>query len=327
MNPQAIRTIHAALDAGVRLLDTAINYCMAASEMGRNERLVAKALDTWSGTPMTFSWCAKGKTAGRTTSPTCTTAARRISGGRARPRCGPWASRSVALHAPCPRSPGAAGGVRRRCSADLQAEGKIQMVGVSNLGRRQLATTARTIVDIAAVDNNLAPARRGALPLARVCEAEEIALLAWAPLGGQVGATTLKNSQPAVSAIAAARGTSPHVVALAWCLAQAANVIPIPSARRPETILDSVTAWDLTLTPEEFGIHRRRQPGGRSARRPAGTPLRAHRLGDVVIVELQSPRKTGAGGGGPPARVDPAWGRANWKRTTGFEPATLTLAR
>ena len=45
----AIRTIHAALDGGARLVDTAVNYCMQASEMGRSERLVAKALKSWGG--------------------------------------------------------------------------------------------------------------------------------------------------------------------------------------------------------------------------------------------------------------------------------------
>src|SRR3954447_1817447 len=41
---QAIRTIHAALDAGVNLVDTADAYCLDESEVGHNERLIAKAL-------------------------------------------------------------------------------------------------------------------------------------------------------------------------------------------------------------------------------------------------------------------------------------------
>src|SRR5919107_4975450 len=40
----AIRTIHAALDAGVNLIDTADAYCLDDTEVGHNERLVAKAL-------------------------------------------------------------------------------------------------------------------------------------------------------------------------------------------------------------------------------------------------------------------------------------------
>src|SRR5437588_10584721 len=45
----AVRTVHAALDAGVRLIDTAINYCTNASELGYNEALVNRALTSWSG--------------------------------------------------------------------------------------------------------------------------------------------------------------------------------------------------------------------------------------------------------------------------------------
>ena len=41
---QSIRTIHAALDAGVNLIDTADAYCLDATETGHNERLIAKAL-------------------------------------------------------------------------------------------------------------------------------------------------------------------------------------------------------------------------------------------------------------------------------------------
>src|SRR3954470_13111085 len=41
---QAIRAIHAALDAGVTFLDTADVYCLDDSEIGHNERLIARAL-------------------------------------------------------------------------------------------------------------------------------------------------------------------------------------------------------------------------------------------------------------------------------------------
>ena len=41
-------------------------------------------------------------------------------------------------------------------------------------------------------------------------------------------------------------------MALAWSLAQAPNIIPIPSARRPETILDSLGAVDLQLSADEL---------------------------------------------------------------------------
>ena len=46
---RAVATIHAALDAGVTLLDTADAYCRDEGETGHNERLVARALAGWNG--------------------------------------------------------------------------------------------------------------------------------------------------------------------------------------------------------------------------------------------------------------------------------------
>jgi aryl-alcohol dehydrogenase-like predicted oxidoreductase len=54
--------------------------------------------------------------------------------------------------------------------------------------------------------------------------------------------------------IAAARGVSPQQVCLAWELAKSPTVVPIPGASRPESILDSVRAADLTLTEDECAV-------------------------------------------------------------------------
>ena len=44
---RAVGVLHAALDAGVTLLDTADAYCLDAADTGHNERLIARALSTW----------------------------------------------------------------------------------------------------------------------------------------------------------------------------------------------------------------------------------------------------------------------------------------
>src|SRR5206468_10720830 len=46
---RAIAVLHAAFDSGVTFLDTADAYCWDTSEAGHNERLIARALATWSG--------------------------------------------------------------------------------------------------------------------------------------------------------------------------------------------------------------------------------------------------------------------------------------
>jgi aryl-alcohol dehydrogenase-like predicted oxidoreductase len=55
-----------------------------------------------------------------------------------------------------------------------------------------------------------------------------------------------------VGRVAAERGVSPQRVALAWLLSLSDTVLPIPGARRPETILDSVAAAELELTADEL---------------------------------------------------------------------------
>jgi aryl-alcohol dehydrogenase-like predicted oxidoreductase len=52
--------------------------------------------------------------------------------------------------------------------------------------------------------------------------------------------------------VADERGVSPHQVALAWLLSLSPVMVPIPGASRPESILDSVKAVELELTPEEL---------------------------------------------------------------------------
>ncbi len=250
---QAIRTIHAALDAGVRVLDTAVNYCMSEKEMGRNEQLVAKALASWPGHSDDVLVVCKGGNRRTDDKPYV------HDGRRANLR---WSCETTLralgverlglymLHAPDPAVPLAES---IGALAELRQEGKIEMVGASNLGRRQLAE-ARAIVDIVCVENNLSPGETAALPLAKVCEKDGIAFLAYRPLGGQGGASELLKRSPALTAIAANRNVSPQRVALAWSLAQAGNIIPIPSARRPETILDSIQAQDLVLSAEELAL-------------------------------------------------------------------------
>src|SRR4026209_641893 len=46
---RAIEVLHAAFDGGVTFLDTADAYCLDDSEVGHNERLIARASDTWTG--------------------------------------------------------------------------------------------------------------------------------------------------------------------------------------------------------------------------------------------------------------------------------------
>jgi aryl-alcohol dehydrogenase-like predicted oxidoreductase len=245
----AIRTIHAALDAGVNLIDTADAYCLDESEVGHNERLIAKALRDRRDDVLVAT---KG---GHTRVGT----AWELDGSREHLRAACEASlRALGTdridlyqyHRPDPEVPYAEsiGALK-----ELQDEGKIRWVGISNANREQI-DEARGIVEIVAVQNELSldftsPLAKGEVA---VCEEHGIAFLPWSPLGGAGDAAEAPGRHNPVKDAGAAHGVSPQRVALAWLLALSPAIVPIPGARRVETITDSIGAAELTLSDDEI---------------------------------------------------------------------------
>ncbi|MCE1173599.1 MAG: aldo/keto reductase, partial [Propionibacteriales bacterium] len=86
------------------------------------------------------------------------------------------------------------------------------------------------------------------------CAKLGIAFLPWSPLGGIRRAADLGSRHDAFGQIAADHGVSPQQVALAWELALAPVVIPIPGASRAASIQDSVHAVDLVLSEDEVAL-------------------------------------------------------------------------
>ncbi len=248
---QAVRTVHAALDAGVTLVDTADAYCLGADDVGHNERLLARALASWSGDRDSVLIATKG---GHTRPPDGSWA---LDGSRKHLRAACEASlralgvEAIGLyqfHRPDPQVPWAesVGALE-----ELRQEGKVQLAGVSNADPHQIREAA-SITSLAAVQNELSPRFRSSEPEVDLCAAEGIAFLPWSPLGGVGKAGDLGSTHAAYAEVAAERGVSPQQVCLAWLLAKAPVVIPIPGARRVESILDSVAAAELQLSPEEL---------------------------------------------------------------------------
>ena len=247
---QALRTIHAALDEGITLIDTADAYCRDANDVGHNEQLIAEALSTWGGDRDSILVATKG--------------------GHVRGGDGAWLlnGRPEYLRQACEASLRALGvetidlyqyhrpdpdvpvAESVGALAELQAAGKVRMVGVSNLNIEQI-TQARSVATVVSVQNEYSPAFTSSADEVAYCDREGIAFLAWSPLGGMGAAGTLGKRFPGFAAVAERRGVSPQQVALAWVLAGSATAIPIPGSSRPETIRDSAAAIELTLTPEE----------------------------------------------------------------------------
>ncbi len=246
----AIRTVHAALDHGVTLIDTADVYCMDHTDIGHNERLIRKALSRWSGNRDAVTVATKaGLTRPdgrweRNGSPehiraACDASLRAL---------GADPIDLYQFHAPDPKVPfpESVGAFR-----ELQDAGKVRWLGLSNVTVAQIEAAAG-IADVKAVQNRLSPFFREAIRdgVLGHCDAREIAFLAYSPVGG--GRLNRKlPGHPVVGAIADARGASPHAVVLAWVLAKSPSVIVIPSARSPAHAVDSGDAAEIRLLPEE----------------------------------------------------------------------------
>ncbi|MFP3394034.1 aldo/keto reductase, partial [Brevibacillus sp. SIMBA_076] len=84
------------------------------------------------------------------------------------------------------------------------------------------------------------------------CEEHGLAFLAWGPLGGMRAAKGLGGAAAAAAAVAERHGVSPQRVALAWLLSRSPVLIPIPGARRPESVRDSASSADLVLDGDDL---------------------------------------------------------------------------
>jgi aryl-alcohol dehydrogenase-like predicted oxidoreductase len=136
---------------------------------------------------------------------------------------------------------------------ELLDAGRIRLAGISNanIGQIELARSILGEGNLASVQNEFSPAFRSSEGELRHCAGAGIAFLPWSPLGGIGRAGDLGAKHSAVQEIADTHGVSPQQVTLAWMLALAPVVVPIPGASRPESITDSAQAAGLVLTGGE----------------------------------------------------------------------------
>ena len=247
---QAVRTIHAALDAGVTLIDTADAYCIDDSDTGHGERLVAKALAAWPGDRDRVLVATKGghTRPGREWGLDGRPEYLRQACEASLERLGVEAIGLYQFHRPDPKVPFAES---VGALAELKAAGKVRLVGLSNVSVDQI-NQARQLVEVASVQNEFSPRFRRSEGELVFCAAQRIAFLPWSPLGGIGRGRDLGGRHRAFAEVADAHGVSPQQVALAWELAKAPVVIPIPGSSRPETILDSAAAASLRLSADEL---------------------------------------------------------------------------
>ncbi|MGX1114981.1 aryl-alcohol dehydrogenase-like predicted oxidoreductase [Streptomyces ambofaciens] len=107
---------------------------------------------------------------------------------------------------------------------------------------------------LVSVQNQFSPAFRSSRRELEHCAELGIAFLPWSPLGGIANAKDLAARHGVFQRVADEIGASVHQVALAWQLALAPVVIPIPGASRPASIRDSAAAAAVELTPQQVAL-------------------------------------------------------------------------
>ena len=128
---------------------------------------------------------------------------------------------------------------------DLQSEGKIHLIGLSNVTREHIER-ARKIAQIVSVQNRYSVFDREWEHVVDYCEQNRIAFIPWFPLGaGGVGHEVL-------SRIAQAHRVKPIQVAIAWLLQRSPYMLPIPGTSSVEHVEENVAAAALRLSEEEF---------------------------------------------------------------------------
>jgi aryl-alcohol dehydrogenase-like predicted oxidoreductase len=253
---QLAETVQAAVAAGVTLFDSADAYGpgdeLGAGAQGANERLIAGLLDELGLRDQVFL---------------------ATKGGHVRTEGGGWALDSGAAHL--------RGAVDASLTSlgveqialwqhhrpdpnvdyadvigtlkEIHDSGKVRMIGLSNADGDQIRAAYDVLgAALVSVQNQFSPAFRSSRPEIDVCEELGLAFLPWSPLGGLGDAKELAAKYPAFQEVADAHAVSAQQVALAWELAQSPVVIPIPGAKRPQSITDSAAAADLQLNPDEL---------------------------------------------------------------------------
>mgnify|MGYP006171830007 FL=1 len=255
----AIPAIHTALDAGVTLLDTADIYAPTWDAFGHNEVFVAEALRTWSGTKeqknkvviATKAGISRqpGERWGRNGSLDYLLRAAEASAGR-------LGVEKIDLWQHHRLDPEIVFETQVANILALKERGIVDQIGVSNYDAKQLEIAIKIAGGpddggIVSIQNEFSPRYRYDLDVLAVCEKYGVAYLPWSPLGGMNNKKAITDSD-AFEEVANKHNVSKYAIALAWEIKTSPSVIPIPGATRTESILDCITALDVTLSDDEF---------------------------------------------------------------------------
>jgi len=130
---------------------------------------------------------------------------------------------------------------------DLQAQGKIKYIGLSEVGVKQIQH-AQTVVPIVSVQNRYSVTDRGSDAVLEYCERQKIAFIPWFPLA----AGKISGEESPIAKVAARLKATPSQVALAWLLARSPVILPIPGTSKVAHLEENVAAAGLKIDINKF---------------------------------------------------------------------------
>jgi len=252
---KAIATVHAALDAGVTFIDTADIYSPSWDTMGHNELIVGKAVKSYGGGTDDVIIGTKGgitRSEGEQWGRDGSLDYLRSAVQKSLTNLGVDAIDLYQWHRP---DRWLVYGDVIASFKTLQDEGLIKTIGISNANVEEIQVAIDVLGEggLVSVQNEFSPRFRSSQDELDFCSEHGIAFLPWSPLGGTGGgAAKVAEKYAAFTEVAADHGVSPQQVVLAWELSLSEHLIPIPGARRPESITDSAKAADLVLSEDEL---------------------------------------------------------------------------
>lgn len=242
--PEALRVLRRAVELGINFIDTADSYGPAVSE-----ELIAEALHPYPAglviatkggfiRPGPDKWVENGK-------PEHLRSALEGSLRRLRlERIDLYQLHRIDPKVPAEDQLGAL--------KDLQAQGKIKHIGLSEVSVRQIEH-ARKIIPIVSVQNRYSVSDRGSEDVLEYCEKEKLAFIPWFPLAaGRVSGT-----DSPISRVAARLKATPSQVALAWLLSRSPVMLPIPGTSKVAHLEENVAAAGLKIDEskmQELGL-------------------------------------------------------------------------
>ena len=135
---------------------------------------------------------------------------------------------------------------------DLQTEGKLDLIGISNVTLDGLRTAAE-LTELGEVQNAYSVMDRSNEALVDFCREREIAFVAFFPLGSAfAGGPAKLAADPAVAAVADTHGATPSQVALAWLLARYDRMLLIPGTTSVAHLEENMAAGEVALDADDL---------------------------------------------------------------------------